>query len=85
MGLHWSSEKSEELKLIRGLSFEEILQAELIGVTVHSSRANQMLIFFKFNDYIWVVPCVVGEEDVFLKTLFPSRKHTRLWRRGELT
>jgi len=30
----------------------------------------------RHNEYIWIVPCVVEEEYIFLKTLFPSRKYT---------
>ena len=84
MGFRWSQEKSDQLKRIRGVSFEDILHAEFVGTTIHQTRPNQTMLFFRIDDYIWAVPCVIEEEDIFLKTLFPSRKHTRLWRLGEL-
>lgn len=80
MGFRWSQEKSDKLKLIRGISFEDILKAEFVGTTIHPTRRNQTILFFRIEDYIWAVPCVVEGEHVFLKTLFPSRKHTKLWR-----
>ncbi len=31
----------------------------------------------KLDDYAWVVPYVEGEDEVFLKTFFPSRRATK--------
>jgi len=36
--IKWSPLKSEELKRIRGVSFEEIINAKLIGIKKHPSR-----------------------------------------------
>lgn len=83
MEFNWSPSKNEELKLLRGISFEEIIQAELIAFAGHPSRMNQDILLFKLADYIWMVPCVVNEGEVFLKTAFPSRKYTKKWRAGE--
>ena len=33
------------------------------------------------NDYAFVVPSVVSKDGIFLKTVFPSRKHTALYLR----
>jgi len=84
MEFRWSPSKSEELKRTRGVSFEEIIQAELVAVIEHPSRSNQNILLFNVGDYIWAVPCVEREGEIFLKTLFPNRKHTKLWRAGEL-
>jgi hypothetical protein len=85
MGIHWSQEKSEQLKPIRGVSFEDVIQAEFVGTTDHPAQPNQTMLFFRIEDHIWAVPCVILEGEIFLKTLYPSRKHTRLWRLGELS
>ena len=85
MDIRWSLAKSQELKRTRSVSFEEIIHAELITAKKHPSRSHQSILLFKFKDYIWVVPYVANEEEIFLKTLFPSRKYTKLWKKGELT
>ena len=82
--LQWSLLKSERLKRTRGASFEDLLQARLIAVKEHPKRPHQRLLLFEYKNYVWVVPCVVSNEEVFLKTLFPSRKYTALYKRGEL-
>lgn len=81
--IRWNSAKNERLKRERGVSFEEILQSELVGVVNHKTRKNQKLMLFRYAGYIWVVPYVAGGKDVFLKTLFKSRKHLRLVQRGD--
>lgn len=81
----WSPIKNEELKLTRDASFEEILEADVLGGRNHPSRANQRLLLFDFRDYVWVVPLVILGDEIFLKTAYPSRKFTKLWRAGRLT
>ncbi len=83
--IHWALSKSEELKRERGVSFEEIVRAKLVAVMEHPSRSRQSIMLFEFRDYIWVVPFVTQGEEIFLKTLFPSRKYTKKWKKGELT
>ncbi len=34
--------------------------------------------FFEYRGYVWVVPCIEEIDYYFLKTLFPSRKYTKL-------
>lgn len=82
--MRWDTGKSERLKRDRGVSFEEIIQTELVCVMKHSKRGNQHIMLFLYKDYIWVVPYVHCEGEMFLKTLFPSRKYTKLMRKGEL-
>jgi len=82
--IRWDPIKSELLKRVRGVSFGEILQAELVVTLEHTSRKNQQLYLFRYKAYIWVVPYVVRDGEVFLKTLFPSRKYTKMYERGEL-
>jgi len=81
--IRWDPAKSEHLKRQRGVSFEELMQAELVGTLRHAKRANQELLLFRYKGYIWVVPYVVRGDEMFLKTLFPSRKYTRLMEKGE--
>ena len=72
------------MKRERGVSFEDIIQSRLIGALGHPKRHHQRILLFEQKGYIWVVPYVERGEEMFLKTLFPSRKYTKLWKRGEL-
>ena len=80
----WSILKNSKLKDIRGVGFEEILKEEYLGALEHPQRKNQRLLLFLYNEYVWVVPCIIEDEYVFLKTLFPSSKYTKLYSKGEL-
>lgn len=80
----WNVLKSERLKRTRGVSFEEITRSKLIDVKEHPKRTGQQLFLFEHRGYVWVVPCVERSGEMFLKTLYPSRKYTKLYRRGEL-
>jgi len=82
--VRWDLAKSEMLKRRRGVSFEEIMQTKLVGAVEHPGRRNQRLLLFEKNGYIWVVPYVGRGDEIFLKTLFPSRQYTKKWRGGEL-
>ncbi len=82
--IRWSQLKSERLKKIRGVSFEEIISSQLIAVKGHPKRSDQNIMFFKLKGYIWIVPYVEEKDCIFLKTLYPSRKFTKLYRKGEL-
>ncbi len=82
--VRWNLLKSERLKKTRGASFEELIQSKLVAVKRHPKRTHQDIMLFEHHGYIWVVPFVVTAHEVFLKTLYPSRKYTKLYRRGEL-
>ena len=82
--LKWSFIKSERLKKVRGVSFEEILEARLLCVKTHPKQVHQSIMLFWYRGYVWVVPFVEEGEIVFLKTLYPSRKYTKIFQRGEL-
>lgn len=82
--IRWSQLKSERLKRTRGVSFEEIINTELIAVKRNPAKENQNIMLFKHKGYIWIVPYVEEKEYIFLKTLYPSRKYTKLYKKGEL-
>lgn len=84
MEIRWNLAKSKELKTKRGVSFEEIIQAKLVSVLKHPNREHQSIILFEHEDYIWIVPYVEMENEIFLKTLFPSRKYTKLWKEKKI-
>jgi len=81
--LRWNLLKSERLRKVRGASFEGIIQSKLVGVKNHPGKPHQKIMLFKYKGYLWVVPCMESKEEIFLKTLYPSRKYTKIYKRGE--
>ena len=81
--IRWDLLKSERLKRTRGVSFEEIIQSKLVAIKEHPKKEQQNLMLFQFRGYIWVVPFVEEKDHIFLKTLYPSRKFTKLYKKGE--
>ena len=78
--IKWDEEKNKILKEERGVSFEEILDSTFRGAGKHRSRKKQIVLLYEYKKYIWVVPCVVEDECIFLKIMFPSRKYTKLFK-----
>jgi len=77
----WSLLKSERLKRTRGASFEDIMRSKLIAIKKHPKKEHQNIMLFRYKRYIWAVPYVETDKEIFLKTLYPSRKYTRIYRR----
>ena len=80
----WNPLKNERLKKTRGVSFEEVLRAELIVFIKHPGIPYQSLMLFWHKHYVWAVPYVETENGMFLKTVYRSRKFTKMHKRGEL-
>ncbi len=80
----WSSVKSQRLKRTRGVSFEEVLRGVLIDIIDHPNKEDQRLLLIDYREYIFVVPFAEKENEIFLKTLYPCRKYTRIYREGGL-
>jgi len=78
--IKWSALKSERLKRTRGVSFEEIITAKLVDILSHPLRENQKLMLFEYKSYIWIVPFIDKGDEIFLKTLYPSRKFTKVYK-----
>ena len=70
----WSVLKSEWLKRTRGVSFEEIIGARLVDIIEHPQQQNQKILVYEHRHYYWAVPFVIDGEEIFLKTIYPSRK-----------
>ena len=83
--IRWNLLKSERLKKTRGVSFEDILHGKLVAVKKNPARKDQNIMLFEYKRYIWIVPFIIEENgDLFLKTLFPSRKYTKMFREEKL-
>ena len=82
--VEWNRIKNRKLKETRGVSFENLLRSEFIGLYRHPKRKQQFLLLYKYNNYIWLVPCIIKGDSIFLKTLYPSRKFTKMYKKGEI-
>ena len=81
----WDMLKSQRLKRTRGVSFEEIISnSKILDIINHPERANQRMLVCWYKNYVWLVPFVIEKEYYFLKTLYPSRKLTKIYKKGEL-
>ncbi len=78
--IRWNLLKNERLKRTRGVSFEGILNSKLVAVLKHPSRANQKIMLFEYKKYIWIIPFVEEKDHYFLKTVFQSRKYTKIYK-----
>jgi hypothetical protein len=82
--INWNTEKNIWLKENRNICFEDIIyyiENDLIVDDVgHPNKEkflNQRLMVLNINKYIYLVPYVETENEIFLKTIIPSRKGTR--------
>ena len=83
----WNAEKNALLKRERGISFEEVLfhieAGDVLDVVAHPNQKRypgQMVYVMEIEDYIYLVPFVESEDEVFLKTIIPSRRATKRYR-----
>ena len=81
--IYWSPEKNAQLKRLHKVTFEELIGSRFIGTEYHSKRLHQKLMLFEYKSYVWIVPYVEGKNYFFLKTAFPSRKHTKKYLGGD--
>ncbi len=87
---NFSTEKNIQLKAERNISFDEVVAAiesdQVLDVIKHPNRLkylNQELIIVDVKGYVYMVPFVKQENgDVFLKTIFPSRKAKKQYLSG---
>lgn len=82
----WNTDKNEWLKHERGISFEEVVfhieQGDLLDILEHPNPAkykNQRIFVLNIEGYVYLVPFVESDTQIFLKTIIPSRKATRYY------
>ena len=80
----WNTEKNEELIKERGISFERVIQhiekEGFLDVIKHpntSKYPEQRVYIIEIDNYAYLVPFVESDNEIFLKTIIPSRKATR--------
>ena len=82
--INWNPGKNRKLIEERGISFEEIVfslqSGYLLDDVVHPNKekyTHQRMFIVAIDDYAYLVPYVESNEEIFLKTVVPSRKATK--------
>lgn len=80
----WNEEKNRCLRVERNISFEEVVfqiaSGHVLDIVKHPNQEKykgQRMFIVEMHDYAWPVPFVETDDEVFLKTIIPSRKATR--------
>ncbi len=86
----WNEEKNQLLKEERQISFEDVVfyisQGFLLDVLEHPNQEKyqgQKIFVVEIDEYAYLVPFIEGEQEIFLKTIIPSRKATRTYLKGD--
>jgi uncharacterized DUF497 family protein len=77
----WNDEKNILLQADRGVSFELVVTAiaedKLLDVIEHPNQEKyplQKIFVVEIDRYVYMVPFVESDREIFLKTIIPSRK-----------
>ena len=84
---NWNPEKNQLLLVDRGITFErivfEIASGNELAVLEHPNQEKypgQKISMVQVDDYVYAVPFIETETEIFLKTIIPSRKATKQFR-----
>lgn len=82
--INWSTEKSIALKASRGICFEDVVfyieRGDILEDYLHPNQQaypGQRIMVINIADYAYLVPYIENDEELFLKTIIPSRKATQ--------
>jgi uncharacterized DUF497 family protein len=85
----WDTEKNDILKKTRGVCFEQIVlrmeKGDILDLIEHPNQERypgQKIALTEIDDYVYLVPYVQRGEELFLKTIIPSRKATNKYVRN---
>jgi len=89
--INFNEEKNQLLKAMRGVGFDEIIDAiskgDLLADIAHpdKGRPNQRIYVIKIKRYAYAVPYVINTQknEIFLKTIYPSRALTKRYIKGD--
>ena len=83
---NWNAEKNELLIIDRGISFEEVVfyieNEGLLDEIAHPNSqdySHQRIFVVAIETYVYLVPYVECDDEIFLKTIIPSRKFTKIY------
>ena len=83
--VNWNNDKNEWLKSERNISFEELIVAiaehdKLIDIIQNNGKyRDQKVLVVEMENYIYLCPFIENDNEIFLKTIYPSRKLTKIY------
>lgn len=83
--VEWSKEKNEWLKSKRDMSFEDIVVAvvendKLLDIIQNNDKySDQKVLVVEIKNYVYLCPFIEDDDKIFLKTIYPSRKLTKIY------
>ena len=87
--IRWDKDKDEWLQANRGVGFElvslKVGSGEILDLTGNPNRTrypHQRVYVLEFQGYAYLVPFVETEDEIFLKTIIPSRRATKRYLAG---
>jgi uncharacterized DUF497 family protein len=87
--LNWNAEKNQELIEKRGIPFEDVSfflqQGALLDDLEHSNSekyTGQRIFVLEIDNYVYLVPYVENEDEIYLKTIIPSREAAKQYLGG---
>lgn len=88
--IKFNEEKNQLLIATRKVSFEDVIEAlkkgQLLADVTHPNQkhSRQRLYVIKIKEYVYAVPYVSNtqRQEIFLKTVYPSRVLTKIYLKG---
>jgi hypothetical protein len=88
--INWNTEKSLALLELRGICFEDVVfhieKGDILDDYQHPNQqkyAGQRIMVVGIDNYAYLIPYVEDEDEIFLKTIIPSRKATERYFGGK--
>ena len=85
--IRWNHDKNEKFKHERQVSFEEIVyhieQGDIVDITQHPNPEkypSQQVYVIRLRGCLHLVPFIETADEIFLKTIIPSRRAEREYR-----
>ena len=86
----WNPEKNSLLRQERNIAFEDvvfhIMAGDILDTVEHPNQdkyPGQKIHIVAIENYVYLVPFLESNDEVFLKTIIPSRKATKTFRGGK--
>ena len=87
--INWDPDKNRKLIEERGISFEDVVfclqSGGLLDDITHPNPekyAHQRVLVVAIEEYAYLIPYIENDQEIFLKTVIPSRKATKRYLGG---
>lgn len=85
--IEWNEFNNKLLRNERSVCFEDVMQIiyekRILADEANPKKPHQRIYIVEINKYAYLVPYIEDEDKIFLKTIFPSRKATNKYLKGQ--